>query len=132
MKFIFATLILAYVSIFSLQVSAQETDGEIFVVVEEPPVFPGGEQALADFISQNLVYPQSALNAEIQGIVYVSFVVEKDGSVSEPKILRGIDPDCDAEAIRVVMSLPNWTPGKQRGAPIRVQYNLPIKFKLSE
>jgi len=130
MKYIFATLILACVTVFSQQVSAQETNNEIFTIVEESPTFPGGNQAISAFLSQNLVYPQSALKDKIEGTVYVTFVVEKDGSVSNVKIIQGIHPDCDAEVIRVVKTMPNWTPGKQRGKAVRVQFNLPVKFRL--
>ena len=86
--------------------------------------------SLKAFIERNLVYPQWAKDNKIEGKVFVTFVVEKDGSISGVKVLRDIGYGCGAEAIRVVMKMPKWKPGKQRGKPVRVQYNLPIVFKL--
>lgn len=103
---------------------------EIFVVVEEDPEFPGGLDSLHAFIERNLVYPQLAKDNKIEGRVFVSFTVETDGSISNVKVLRDIGGGCGAEAIRVVMKMPKWKPGKQRGKPVRVQFNLPIEFKL--
>ncbi len=110
--------------------SAQETTDEVFVVVEESPTFPGGNEAITAYLSQNLQYPKAASDAKIEGTVFVQFIIEKDGSVSNIKILRGIHPDCDAEVIRVVSEMPKWNPGKQRGQAVRVQFNLPVKFRL--
>ncbi len=109
---------------------AQEASDEVFTVVEEQPTFPGGNAAITTYLSQNLKYPQSAFDAEIEGTVYANFIIEKDGSVSNVKILRGIHPDCDAEVIRVVSEMPKWNPGKQRGQAVRVQFNLPVRFRL--
>ena len=103
---------------------------EIFQIVEEMPAFPGGEQKLMEFVAKNVKYPQIARESGIQGRVFVSFVVEPDGSVSNVKVLRGIGGGCDEEAIRVVKSLPKWKPGKQRGKAVRVSYMLPVNFKL--
>ena len=103
---------------------------EIFIVVEDDPEFPGGMDSLYAFIERNLVYPQWAKDNKIEGKVYVSFTVETDGSISNVKVLRDIGGGCGAEAIRVVMKMPKWKPGKQRGKPVRVQFNLPIEFKL--
>lgn len=104
----------------------------IFVVVEENPEFPGGDEARIKFIQENLKYPKSALENEIKGTVYVSFVVEKDGSITNIRLLRGFHPDCDAEAIRIIKLFPKWIPGKQKGKVVRVQFNMPVKFMLSE
>ena len=103
---------------------------EIFIVVEDDPEFPGGMDSLYAFIERNLVYPQLAKDNKIEGKVYVSFTVETDGSISNVKVLRDIGGGCGAEAMRVVMKMPKWKPGKQRGKPVRVQFNLPIEFKL--
>ncbi|MDA3880098.1 MAG: energy transducer TonB [Prolixibacteraceae bacterium] len=107
-----------------------EGDNGVFVIVEEMPVFPGGELALRRWISNNIDYPVIAAENGIQGKVYVTFVVDKDGSVSDARIARGVDPSIDKEALRVVNSLPKWKPGKQRGKPVRVSYTVPINFQL--
>lgn len=103
---------------------------EVFMVVEEMPEFPGGTAKLYEYLQNNLKYPMGARENDIQGKVFVNFVVEKDGSISNVKVLRGIGGGCDEEAVRVVQSLPKFNPGKQRGNPVRVQYTLPIVFKL--
>jgi protein TonB len=103
---------------------------EIFTVVEEQPGYPGGEEARISFLQQNIKYPEEAKELGIQGRVFVTFVVEVDGSISDVRVLRGIGGGCDEEAIRVVRAMPKWVPGKQRGVPVRVQFNLPIKFTL--
>jgi protein TonB len=103
---------------------------EVFMVVEEVPEFPGGQTALLQHIANAVNYPVIAQENGVQGTVYVTFVVNKDGSVSNAKILRGVDPSLDAEALRVVSTLPKWKPGKQRGVPVRVSYTVPIKFQL--
>jgi periplasmic protein TonB len=108
--------------------SAEEV--QIFMVVESMPEFPGGEPALYKFLAENIKYPQMAKESGIQGRVFVTFVVERDGSVTDVRVLRGIGGGCDEEAIRVVKSMPKWSPGKQRGKAVRVQYNLPVKFTL--
>lgn len=103
---------------------------EIFKIVEEMPSFPGGEQKLMEYVAKNVKYPQIARETGIQGRVFVNFVVEPDGSVSHVSVLRGIGGGCDEEAMRVVKSMPKWKPGKQRGKAVRVQYMLPVNFKL--
>lgn len=105
-------------------------ESEIFVVVEDMPEFPGGETALRSYINKNVQYPVIAAENGIQGKVYVRFVVDKDGSVTNAEIARGIDPSLDQEALRVVRTLPKWKPGKQRGKPVRVSYTVPINFQL--
>lgn len=106
-----------------------DTD-QVFQVVEVDPEFPGGMEALTKYLSENIKYPEQAKKDKIQGKVYISFVVEKDGSVADAKVLRGIGGGCDEEALRVVNAMPKWTPGKQRNTPVRVQFNLPVVFKL--
>lgn len=105
-------------------------EAEIFTVVEEMPAFNGGIEELYKFLANNIKYPQQAKDAQIKGRVFVNFVVEKDGEVTNVNVLRGIGGGCDEEAIRVVSSMPRWKPGTQRGENVRVSYNLPIKFSL--
>ena len=109
-----------------------EENLEVFDIVEKMPVFPGGQTALMEYISQNLRYPAKAHQERIQGRVIAGFVVEKDGSISTPTIVRSVSPEVDAEAIRVLSTMPKWTPGTQRGNEVRVRYTVPILFKLSE
>ena len=103
-----------------------------FITTEEQPSFPGGEVALLNFISQNMKYPEVACEKGIRGRVIVSFIIEKDGSIVEAAVVRGVDPELDKEAIRLVESFPKWKPGKKSGEPVRVKYTLPITFKLDK
>ena len=103
---------------------------EIFQIVEEMPSFPGGEAELLKYVATHIKYPQIARETGIQGRVFVGFVVEPDGSISNVKLLRGIGGGCDEEAMRVIKSLPKWKPGKQRGKAVRVSYQIPVFFKL--
>jgi TonB family protein len=104
----------------------------IFTIVEEMPQYPGGIQAAMAFFAQNIKYPVSAQKAKIEGSVTVQFVVGTDGSVRNPKVVRGVNPELDAEALRVVGIMPKWTPGKQRGKAVPVSYNLPVRFRLAK
>jgi protein TonB len=104
---------------------------EIFDVVEEQPEYPGGIQELYNFIGKNFKYPEMARAANVQGKVYVQFVVGKDGSIGDVKILRGLGSGLDEEATRVVKMMPKWKAGKQRGKEVKVRYNLPIVCKLN-
>lgn len=115
---------------FIEEVEEEFVEEEIFTIVQDMPSFPGGDAAMLAYLGKNIKYPTLAKESGIQGTVYVTFVVEKDGSVSNVKVLRGIGGGCDEEAIRVVKSMPRWTPGKQRGKPVKVQYNLPCRFVL--
>ncbi len=113
-------------------IEEEETgEAEIFLVVEESPQYPGGVEELYKYIGRNIRYPNIARENGVEGKVYINFVVEPTGAVSNVKVLRGIGAGCDEEAVRVVKSLPKWKPGKQRGKPVRVSYNLPITFKLN-
>ena len=105
-------------------------EAEIFTIVEEMPDFPGGLAKLADYLGKNIKYPQMARESGIQGLVFVNFVIEPDGSVSNVNVMRSLGGGCDEEAIRVVKSMPKWKPGKQRGKAVRVSYILPVNFKL--
>ncbi|MEA4904650.1 MAG: energy transducer TonB, partial [Petrimonas sp.] len=103
-----------------------------FVVVEVQPEFPGGNVAMMNFIAENIRYPKEAHEKGIQGRVITNFIVRKDGSIDSVQIVRGVDPLLDAEAIRVLESMPTWKPGKQRGQPISVRYTLPVIFRLNK
>lgn len=107
-----------------------EEETQIFYIVEEMPEFPGGELALRTFIAKAIKYPVVAQENGIQGKVYVSFVVGKDGRVSNARVIRSVDPALDKEALRVVNSLPIWKPGRQQGKPVRVAFSVPISFVL--
>ena len=126
---------------FSLQAQTDDTknnsnyrevtvDDGVFVLVETMPEFPGGENAMYKYLVDNLKYPEQAKKEKITGKVYISFVVERDGSISNAEVLRGIGGGCDEEALRVVRNMPKWKPGTQRNKPVRVQYTLPLNFKL--
>lgn len=113
--------------------SAQEkkaAEAPTFRVVEEMPEFPGGEEALRDFMMKNIAYPEQAKKDTIQGKVYVTFVVDTAGKVVEAKVIRGVHPLLDKEAVRVTELMPAWKPGKQKGVPVRVFYTLPVMFSL--
>ncbi len=105
-------------------------EDEIFDVVESQPSFPGGDIARIRFLYENIQYPAMARETGIQGRVYITFVVEKDGSITDVRLLKGIGGGCDEESIRVVKAMPKWIPGKQRERAVRVQFVLPIKFTL--
>jgi protein TonB len=111
--------------------AAEEGDeGEVFQVVEQMPEFPGGMDALMAYLSKNIKYPSIAQENNIQGRVIVEFVVNKDGSIVEPKVMRSVDQSLDKEAMRVISAMPKWNPGKQRGKPVRVRYTVPVLFRL--
>ena len=107
---------------------APETE---FDVVENMPEFPGGDEALLSFIAQNIRYPKTAQRLGIEGRVTLSYVIDKDGSITNIEIIKGIGAGCDEEAIRVLKLLPNYSPGKQRGVPVKVKMRLPVHFKLN-
>lgn len=102
----------------------------VFEIVEQMPAFPGGEPEMMKWLGENLNYPVIAQEAGIQGRVVVRFVVTKTGAVDEVKVLRGFDPACDKEAVRVVKSMPKWNPGRQNGEAVAVYYTLPVTFRL--
>lgn len=107
-------------------------DRKVFDVVEKMPSYPGGNGAMQKWIAQNLTYPAAAAENGIEGRVIVAFVVEADGSISDVRIARGVDPSLDREALSVVKRMPKWIPGTQGGKPIRVKYNVPVTFKLDK
>ena len=108
----------------------ESVDEPTFIAVEQMPEFPGGQEGLVNYLVENLNYPEKAKAEKITGKVYVSFVVEKDGSISNVKVLRDIGYGCGEEAVRVVKAMPRWKPGMQRGKNVRVQYTLPLNFQL--
>ena len=110
----------------------EEVTEEIFVVVEEQPEFPGGNTAMMKFLSDNIKYPVIAQENGIQGRVITNFVVERDGSITDVQVVRGVDPSLDKEAIRVIQSMPKWKAGKQRGSAVRVRFTLPVVFRLQQ
>jgi protein TonB len=116
--------------VISAKEEVEEEEAHVFFIVEDMPEFPGGEMALRTYIANAIKYPVIAQENGIQGKVYVTFVVGKDGSVSNASIARGVDPSIDKEALRVVNTLPKWKPGKQRGKPVNVSYTVPINFVL--
>lgn len=116
-----------------LYVAEPESDEQdIFEVVENMPEFPGGEAALLSYLAKNIKYPTSAQERELQGRINVQFVVNKDGTVGEPRVLgRSFDSACEKEAIRVIMAMPKWKPGRQGNKPVRVYYTVPVSFRLT-
>lgn len=110
---------------------AEIETNKVFTIVEVMPSFTGGQDALARFLQNNINYPQRAKEMNIEGKVYLSFVVDNFGNVGNVKVLRGIGGGCDEEAVRVVKKMPRWTPGKQGGRAVSVNFNLPIEFKLN-
>ena len=120
------------VLLFSFMTSTAQTkkNNMAYDVVEVMPQYPGGQIAMMKYIMENIKYPKQAMKEGIQGRVTVSFIVEKDGRVSNVRLLRSVQSALDKEAIRVVKSMPKWSPGKQNGKPVRVRFNLPVMFKL--
>ena len=108
----------------------EPAEQEVFIIVEQMPVFPGGEEALRTYLAKEVKYPAIAQENGIQGRVFVKFVIAPDGSVTNVEVARPFDPVLDKEAVRVVKSMPKWTPGRQRGKAVRVSYTVPINFKL--
>ncbi len=134
-KYFFAILILLTISINDYAQNIDTTDTlkqdtePIFSIVEEPAQFPGGDEALLKFIRKKIKYPKQAIKNKISGTVYVQFIVEKDGSISDVTVIRGIGGGCDEEAVRVITKMPNWIPAKQKGIPVRSFYVIPITFE---
>ena len=133
MKILKVVFVLTLFVAFCFQVNAQDDKGrdKVFLVVEDMPEYPGGKQALAKDISEAVKYPEKAKKEKIQGKVFVSFVVNKEGKVESPKIERGVDELLDNEALRVISELKTWKPGSQKGIKVKVRLTLPIEFKLS-
>lgn len=137
MKKLFLLLLLMPALFVAAQTNDIQTDSDapqevVYTVVEHSPQFPGGQQALMSYLNKNMRYPTIAKENGIQGRAICRFVVEKDGSISNVEVFRSAgEVSLDKEAIRLISSMPQWTPGSQRGKPVRVQYTLPITFKLN-
>lgn len=108
----------------------KEEETKVFDVVEQMPQFPGGQQALFEYLSKNIKYPVIAEENGVQGRVIVTFVVERDGSITDVRVAKSVDPSLDKEAVRVTKSMPHWNPGMQNGGPVRVKFTLPVTFRL--
>ena len=111
---------------------ADTTKNVVHDVIETMPQFPGGQGVMMKYLAANIKYPASAVKAKKQGRVIVTFVIQKDGSVTEARIARSVDPELDAEALRIVKAMPNWTPGTQDGKPVNVKYTIPVVFSLQK
>jgi periplasmic protein TonB len=135
-KISFLLLVISLTTAFSrpclAQADPEQQGEEIFTIVEQSPEFPGGEEARIKFLVEHIKYPEQAKEEGIEGTVYASFVVEKDGSISNVIILRGVGSLLDKEVIRIIHLMPKWKPGQQRGKAVRVQYNMPVKFSLDK
>ena len=105
-----------------------DDDDEVYFIVENMPEYPGGDAALRKYVAENTQYPEAAKEKDLHGRVFVQFVINKKGEVVDTQVAKGVDPILDKEAVRVVRSLPNWTPGKQNGVPKNVSYTIPIIF----
>jgi protein TonB len=129
-------IIMALMAVFGLTtVSAQKTvvakkNQKVFDIVEQMPEYPGGQAALFEYLSKNIKYPADAEKKKVEGKVFVTFVVDTDGKITDVSLLRKVFPSLDAEAIRVISAMPNWIPGKQKGQVVRVKYTVPIMFRL--
>ena len=129
-------IIMALMAVFGLTtVSAQKTvvaqkNQKVFDIVEQMPEYPGGQAAWFESLSKNIKYPADAEKKKVEGKVFVTFVVDTDGKITDVSLMRKVFPSLDAEAIRVISAMPNWIPGKQKGQVVRVKYTVPIMFRL--
>ena len=114
-----------------VEVEPEPEEEEIFMVVEDQPEFPGGTAALLEYLRKNIKYPAICRENNIQGRVLVTFIVNKDGAIVEPEVVKSVNPSLDKEALRVISTMPNWKPGSQRGKPVRVKYTVPVNFRLN-
>ena len=112
-------------------VEEEPQEEQPFMVVEDMPEFPGGTAALLEYLRKNIKYPAVCRENNIQGRVLIQFVVNKDGSIVDPEVVKSVNPYLDKEALRVISTMPKWTPGKQRGKPVRVKFTVPVNFKLN-
>jgi len=114
-----------------IEVEEEPQEEEVFMVVEDQPEFPGGTAALLEYLRKNIKYPAICRENNIQGRVLVTFIVNKDGAIVEPEVVKSVNPSLDKEALRVISTMPNWKPGSQRGKPVRVKYTVPVNFRLN-
>jgi protein TonB len=133
MKKYFFIYLLSLLSVGLAKAQTEDTTakkGEVFTAVEKSASYPGGMEKLYNYLQSHIKYPDAAKKAELQGIVFLTFVIEKDGSLTDMKVVRGRSPELDAEAMRVMQLTAKWTPGTQGGVPVRQRYTVPISFKL--
>lgn len=125
-------IVLAILAALSINAQSEENpvEEDVYDVVEEMPRFPEGISALFEYVSKSIQYPEAAKMKEVQGRGIVTFIVEKDGSISNAKVVKSVEPSLDEEALRVVSAMPKWVPGKECGEPVRVKYTLPVTFRL--
>ncbi|HSN50269.1 MAG TPA: energy transducer TonB, partial [Bacteroidales bacterium] len=117
---------------FSLKlIKPKEKQREVFTLVEVQPEFPGGDFGRMKYMENNLKYPKQAIKDKAEGKVFVTFIVAEDGSIENIRVVRGVHTALDSAAVAVIRQMPRWTPGNQRGTPVAVQYNMPIKFTLT-
>ena len=129
--FLLSIIVLGIVTASAQETITSQEEETVFITVEEQPEFPGGFQSLIQYLSQNIIYPQESRASGSQGKVFVRFVVDTDGSISDAEVIRSSgDIHLDREAVRVVKSMPKWKPGKLSGRAVRVYYTLPVSFKL--
>ena len=111
------------------EVIEQSESDKVFEVVDEMPSFPGGQSALFDFMAKNIKYPEVAVECGIEGRVLVTFIVKKDGSLSDVRVAKSVDPSLDKEAVRIIKSMPKWNPGTHKGMYVNVKFTLPVTFR---
>lgn len=115
----------------TIQVEEEPEEEQPFMVVEDMPEFPGGQAALLEYLRKNIKYPSICRENGIQGRVLIQFIVNKDGSIVDPEVVKSVNPYLDKEALRVISTMPSWKPGSQRGKPVRVKFTVPVNFKLN-
>ena len=133
MKKLFLISLMAVCCLMTAQAQktvVSQTNQKVYESVDQMPEYPGGMQAMVEFLQTNMNYPEDAAKQKVEGRVMVQFVVETDGSISDVHVARQLFPSLDAEAVRVVNAMPKWTPGKEKGRVVRVKYNLPIVFRM--
>lgn len=133
---VYGSLVFLFCSLLSIDTYSQEKDKvnedvRTFSIVEEEASYPGGYEALMEFLAKNIQYPDKAKKMGVKGRVFATFIVETDGSISDIKIIRDIGYGCGEEVVRVIKLMPKWKPAKQKGKPVRLQFNLPVTFSLN-
>lgn len=133
MKKILFVMLIALFSVATMSAQTKKkthTRGKVYEVVEQMPVFPGGQQALMTYLKDNVKYPKDMIDKGAQGRVVVSFVIDKEGNVTDVKVAYSVSKQFDEEAMRVIRAMPKWVPGKQKGKNVSVRYNIPVSFRL--
>jgi periplasmic protein TonB len=131
-KLLLITVVLVSGLLLSVKSDGQDKKktGDVYNQAEVMPVFPGGEEALRTYLASNVNYPDDAKKEGVQGKVFVNFIIDEAGKVGNVKVLKGVSPSIDKEAVRVVAGMPDWTPGKEKGKNVKVQFTIPIQFAL--